>query len=48
LAAAGNDITYVHYPELPHGIIQMTTHSKKCLDATNEIARLLGERLHLA
>ncbi len=48
LADAGNDITYVHYPELPHGIIQMTTHSKKCLDATNEIARLLGERLHLA
>jgi acetyl esterase len=48
LAAAGNDITYAHYPELPHGIIQMTTHSKKCLDATNEIARLLGERLHQA
>jgi acetyl esterase/lipase len=24
LADDGNDITYVHYPELPHGFIQMT------------------------
>ena len=45
LAAAGNDITYVHYPDLPHGLIQMTTHSKACLDATREIAALLGARL---
>lgn len=45
LAAAGNDITYVHYPDLPHGIIQMTMHSRRCLEATEEIARLLGERL---
>ncbi|MCQ8239559.1 alpha/beta hydrolase [Rhizosaccharibacter radicis] len=45
LAAAGNDIAYLHYPDLPHGIIQMTMHSKACLDATNEIATLLGERL---
>ncbi len=45
LAAAGNDITYAHYPDLPHGIIQMTAHSKACLEATEEIARLLGERL---
>ena len=45
LAAAGNDISYLHYPDLPHGIIQMTAHSKACLDATNEIAALLGRRL---
>ena len=45
LAKDGNDITYVHYPDLPHGIIQMTAHSKRCLEATEEIARLLGEAL---
>ncbi len=45
LAEAGNDITYVHYPDLPHGIIQMTMHSKRCLQATEEIARLLGQAL---
>lgn len=48
LAAAGNDITYVHYPDLPHGIIQMTMHSKRCLEATEEIARLLGQGLKAA
>ena len=45
LAAAGNDITYVHYPDLPHGIIQMTMHSQRCLAATEEIAGLLGKAL---
>ena len=45
LAAAGNDIAYVHYPDLPHGIIQMTMHSKACLEATIEIAALLGNSL---
>ena len=45
LAEAGNDITFVHYPDLPHGIIQMTMHSHRCLEATEEIARLLGEAL---
>jgi acetyl esterase len=45
LAAAGNDITYVHYPELPHGFIQMTAHSRRCLEATQELARLFGEAL---
>ncbi len=46
LAEAGNDLTYVHYPDLPHGIVQMTMHSKRCLEATEEIARLLGEALY--
>ena len=45
LAADGNDITYVHYPDLPHGIIQMTMHSEACLRATEEIAGLLGKAL---
>ena len=45
LAKDGNDLTYVHYPDLPHGIIQMTAHSRRCLEATEEIARLLGEGL---
>jgi acetyl esterase/lipase len=45
LAKDGNDITYVHYPELPHGFIQMTAHSKRCMEATLELARLLGEGL---
>jgi acetyl esterase len=45
LAESGNDITYVHHPDLPHGIIQMTMHSKRCLEATEEIASLLGEAL---
>lgn len=45
LAEAGNDLTYVHHPDLPHGIIQMTMHSRRCLEATEEIARLLGEGL---
>jgi acetyl esterase len=45
LAVDGNDITYVHYPELPHGFIQMTSHSRRCLEATQELARLLGEAL---
>jgi acetyl esterase len=45
LAAAGNDITYVHYPDLPHGFIQMTAHSRRCLEATQELARLLGDAL---
>jgi hypothetical protein len=43
--AAGNDLTYAHYDDLPHGFIQMTRHSKRCLESTLEIARLLGEAL---
>ncbi len=45
LAAAGNNITYVHYDDLPHAFIQMTQHSGRCLEATLELSRLLGERL---
>ena len=45
LTAAGNDLTYVHHPDLPHGFIQMTAHSRRCLEATEELAGLLGEAL---
>ena len=45
LAAAGNDLTYVHYDDLPHGFIQMTRHSKRCMESTLEIARLVGQAL---
>jgi len=45
LAAAGNEITYVHYPDLPHGIIQMTMHPNACLQVMTEIADLLGQAL---
>jgi acetyl esterase/lipase len=45
LADAGNDLTYLHHPDLPHGFVQMTAHSKRCLEATQELAHLLGEGL---
>jgi acetyl esterase len=45
LAKDGNDITYVHYPDLSHAFIQMTAHSKRCLESTQEVARLLGKGL---
>ena len=46
LAKAGNDITYLHYPDLSHAFIQMTAHSRRCLEATQEVARLLGKGLN--
>ena len=45
LAKDGNDITYVHYPDLSHAFIQMTAHSQRCLDSTQEIAQLLRKGL---
>jgi acetyl esterase len=45
LAAAGNDLTYVHYDDLPHAFIQMTRHSTRCMEATIEVATLLGKSL---
>ena len=44
-AAAGNDITYVHYPDLSHAFVQMTAHSKRWLESTQEVARLPGKGL---
>jgi hypothetical protein len=37
--------TYVHYPDLSHAFIQMTAHSKSCLEPAQEVARLLGKGL---
>ena len=45
LARDGNEITYVHYPDLSHAFIQMTAHSQRCLDSTREIAQLLRKGL---
>lgn len=45
LARSGNDLTYVHYPDLPHGFIQMTRHSRRCLEATQEVTGLLADGL---
>lgn len=45
LAAAGNDITFIHHPDFTHGFIQFTEHSRRCLEATEEIGRLIGEAL---
>jgi len=45
LATAGNAITYIHHPDLPHGFIQMTRHSERCLAATRDLALKLGESL---
>ncbi len=41
LAAAGNDITYVHNPDLTHGFPQFTRYSKACHQATEELADLI-------
>jgi hypothetical protein len=35
----------VHYDDLPHGFIQMTRHSRRCMESTLEIARLVGQAL---
>ena len=45
LAAACNDLTYVHYDDLPHAFIQMTRHSNRCFESTLELAQLLGASL---
>jgi acetyl esterase len=45
LAAAGNDITYVHNPDLTHGFPQFTRYSKACHDATMQLADLIKEKL---
>ena len=45
LAAAGNDLTYVHHPDLTHGFPQFTRSSKACHDATVQLADLIAERI---
>ena len=41
LAAAGNDLTYVHNPNLTHGFPQFTRSSAACHQATLELADLI-------
>jgi len=41
----GNDITYINHEDLTHGFIQLTEHSRRCLEATEELARHLGVAL---
>ncbi|MEU4476301.1 alpha/beta hydrolase [Micromonospora sp. NPDC023888] len=45
LAAAGNDLTYVHNPDLTHGFPQFTRYSKACHQATEELADLIHARI---
>lgn len=45
LAAAGNDLTYVHNPDLTHGFPQFTRYSAACHQATIELADLIKTRI---
>jgi hypothetical protein len=45
LAAAGNDLTYVHNPDLTHGFIQFTRWPHACHTATIELAELIKKRI---
>jgi acetyl esterase len=45
LAAAGNDLTYVHNPDLTHGFPQFTRYSAACDQATTELADLIKARI---
>lgn len=42
LAAAGNELTYIHHPNLIHGFPQFTRSSKAAHQATLELADLIG------
>lgn len=45
LAAAGNDLTYVHNPDLTHGFPQFSRYSKACHQATEELTDLIRARI---
>jgi acetyl esterase len=45
LADAGNDLTYVHHPNLTHGFPQFTRYSAACRQATMELADLIKARI---
>ena len=42
LAAAGNDLTYMHNPDLTHGFPQFTRSSAACHQATLDLARAIS------
>lgn len=45
LAAAGNDLTYVHNPDLTHGFPQFTRSSAACHQATLDLADLIKAKI---
>ena len=45
LQAAGNQVQWLHQPELTHGFIQMTRWSEKCRKATEEVGHRLKQAL---
>jgi acetyl esterase len=45
LAAAGNDLTYMHNPDLTHGFPQFTRSSAACHQATLDLADLIKARI---
>jgi acetyl esterase/lipase len=45
LAAAGNDLTYMHNADLTHGFIQFTRWSHACHTPTIELAELIKKRI---
>jgi acetyl esterase len=45
LAASGNDLTYVHHPDLAHGFPEFALHSRACQQATEQLADLIRGRI---
>jgi acetyl esterase/lipase len=45
LAAAGNDLIYMHNPNLTHGFPQFTRWSAACHQATMELADLIKDKI---
>jgi len=45
LAAAGNDLTYMHNPDLTHGFPQFTRSSAACHQATLDLADLIKAKI---
>ncbi len=45
LAKGGGKVTYIHHEDFTHGFIQFTEKSRKCLAATREIGRDVGDLL---
>lgn len=45
LKAAGNEVLYVNHEDLTHGFIQFTKWSKRAMEETVELARIVGKEL---
>ncbi|NEB93959.1 alpha/beta hydrolase [Streptomyces bauhiniae] len=45
LAAAGNELTYVHHPDLTHGFPQFSHVSAACRTATEDLGRMIGQHI---